>query len=70
MSDDGRGVVSVYDEAAALRRICRVLLQQVKRGGPSNFEQVASHYLEGDDLLLFQDLVEHGPRPGSGSPPQ
>lgn len=44
-------------DEAALIRIARVLLQQVKRGGPSNFEQVADRYLANRDVEVFERHV-------------
>lgn len=58
--DPNSAMNSIYAEAAALRRIARALLRQVKRGAPSNFEQVAGHYLDAEDLPVFRDLVADG----------
>lgn len=39
-------------ERDGLERVARVLLRQVKRGGPSNIENFATDYF-GDDAALF-----------------
>lgn len=47
-------------ETAALERIIRVLLRQVKCGGPSNIEQYAAHYF-GVDADLFMEVAQQSP---------
>ena len=56
----------LWADAQALQRIARVLLQQIKRGGPSNFEQVAGHYLDAEDAEVFRWVVlQPGGLPGT-----
>lgn len=51
---------AAYERVAAerdgLERVARVLLRQVKRGGPSNIERFATDYF-GDDAALFTARV-------------
>lgn len=48
----------VAERFDAMERVIKTLLRQVQRGGPSNFIEIAGHYLPPDELAVFKEVID------------
>lgn len=46
--------------ASDYERIIRILSRQLKRGGPSNFEEVCGHWMDPEQKKLYLSIVNSG----------